>query len=107
MYAVDGTNIELTRGDTFAAVIEITKDGETYTPGAGDVIRFAMKHRYTDRNCVVEKVIDNESLLLRIEPSETKNVCGNEFVYDIEITFANGDVDTFIKGTLQLTPEVK
>lgn len=45
-YSVSGTTITLTRGDSFIADISITdQDDKPYIPGAGDVIRFAMKKR--------------------------------------------------------------
>ena len=44
MYRVDGTRIQMTRGDTFLATISITQGDEPYTPAAGDVITFALKH---------------------------------------------------------------
>ena len=43
-YSVSGTTITLTRGDTFVALISITKqDGTPYVPNDGDKVRFAMK----------------------------------------------------------------
>lgn len=44
-YSVSGTTITLTRGDTFVALISITKqDGTPYVPNDGDKVRFAMKN---------------------------------------------------------------
>ena len=48
-YSVSGTTITLTRGDTFVALISITKqDGTPYVPNDGDKVRFAMKAKYED-----------------------------------------------------------
>lgn len=99
--------ITLVRGDTLRMQIEIIVDDEVYTPTANDVIRFAMKQTYTNPNVLVEKVIPNDSLILKLEPSDTKRLTSDKYVYDIEITFANGDVDTFIRGEIELLPEVK
>ena len=99
--------ITLVRGDTLKAQIEIIVDGEVYTPTENDIIRFAMKRSYECPSVLVEKVIPNDSLILKLEPSDTKRLPFDKYVYDIEITFANGDVDTFIRGEIELLPDVK
>ena len=47
-------------------------------------------------------------MVLRINPADTKALGFGEYTYDIEITFANGDVDTFIhEARFILAPEVE
>lgn len=115
MYKVTGTRIELTRGDTFRAKVTMSKDGVEYKPSDEDIVRFALKHknmdvgkgRYTDRTPLITKVIPNDTQILHLEPSDTKKMEFGEYVYDIEITFESGDVDTFIdNATFVLAPEV-
>lgn len=108
MVNISGTTIELTRGDTLRVVLELTDyNGNAYVPNSGDIIRFAMKRRYNDATPLILKTIPNDTLTLLLEPSETKALPYAEYVYDIEITYVNGDVDTFInKATLKLTEEV-
>ena len=49
MVMINGTSISVTRGDTLDITIEILyPDGTPCTVLAGDVIRFALKQRYTD-----------------------------------------------------------
>ena len=114
-YKITGTKIELTRGDSFYCLIMISKDGSPYEPQEGDVIRFAMKKgtmtslkdSYISRTPLILKTIPNDTLVLSIEPDDTKNLKFGQYVYDIEITFANGDVDTFINNAVfELLPEV-
>lgn len=105
-YSIKGTNIDLTRGDSLKVTINITQDGEEYTPQDGDVIRFAMKRYYSDSDALINKTIDNSTLLLELDPEDTKELAFGSYVYDIEMTFANGDVDTFIKGKFTITEEV-
>ena len=109
MQKVSGTNIMLTKGDTFKATVTMTKsDGSSYTPSAEDEVRFAMKKNYTDQTPAVLKVIPNDSLLLKLDPADTKNLEVGKYVYDIQITYANGDVDTFIdRASITLTEEVE
>ena len=100
-------NIELTRGDTLKVKVNISINNEPYTPQENDEIRFAMKRNYTDKNPLILKGIPSGSMILHLEPQDTKHlVFGREYVYDVQITFANGDVYTFIKGRIKITPEV-
>ena len=107
MYSIKGNAITLTRGDSFYCQIALKKDGEAYTPQEGDVIRFAMKKNYWDAEAVIEKIVPNDTMLLALTPADTAIDIGN-YEYDIEITFANGDVDTFINRQLfSIVPEVR
>ena len=107
---IDGSEITLTRGDTFKTVITINNhDGEVYQPQDGDVVRFALNKKYKKDNeepPLILKFLDNEDLLLELTPEDTKNLKYGDYVYDIEITLSNGEVYTFIIGTLRLTEEV-
>ena len=108
MVRVQGTTIEMTRGDTLRIYLTLKDcDGNDYTPAVGDSIRFAMKKRYNDASPLIMKAIPTDTLVLELEPSETKNLQFAEYVYDIEMTYANGDVDTFIdRAKFKITEEV-
>lgn len=109
-YSVKGKSISLTRGDTFYCKLTIYEpDGETeYVPQPGDKIRFAIKKNVTDKGePLLIKVIPNDTMILKIEPEETKELAFGNYVYDLELTKANGDVDTFItKSAFTITEEV-
>lgn len=108
--------ITLTRGDSFMVQVAIKKDGEYYTPVDGDVVRFALKHpklnaagtEYADQEPLILKPIPIETMILELEPADTKDLGFGEYVYDMEITFgADGRVDTFItEKKFLLTKEV-
>lgn len=108
-FSVKKNTIVLTRGDTFKGKVTITNtDGSEYEPDPGDSIRFAMKRDYNDPETLIEKGIPIDTMLLILEPSDTKPFEFGDYVYDIQLTKANGDVDTFItKSRLTLTEEVK
>jgi len=99
--------ISLVRGDTLRMQVEILVDDEPYTPVDGDKVRFALKQNYSSSRTLIYKMIYNDDLILYLEPKDTKKLAFGNYVYDIEITFANGDVDTFIKGEFELLPEVE
>lgn len=72
------------------------------------MIRFAMKKTYEDEEPLILKTIPNDTLILRLESAETKDleVSKIPYVYDIELTTVAGTVDTFLSGSLYLTEEV-
>lgn len=106
---INGTTISLTRGDTLKILVDIRNpDGTSYIPVQGDSIRFAMKKDYKREEVVLMKNIPTDTLLLKLDPEDTEMLPQpSEYVYDIELTHVNGDVDTFIdKAVFKLTEEV-
>ena len=107
MYNIQGTTITLTRGDSFYCHLDLKRNGQAYTPDDGDVIRFALKKDYFDTNALISQTIPNDTLILCLLPADTKTLAFGTYVYDIEITFENGDVDTFInEAKFIIAPEV-
>lgn len=116
--SVSGKTIKLTRGDTLCLKVNIMKDGEPYEVQTGDVVRFALKRNkikadksgYSDEEPLILKELElNEenNLILLLNPEDTKQLPFDTYVYDIEIKFADGSVDTFIdKATFKVTEEV-
>lgn len=108
MFKIENNKITLTRGDTLIAKITITtRDGQTYIPNESDSIRFAMKKTFWNEDVVLQKEIPVSTMLLRIEPEDTKKLRFGEYVYDIQLTKEDGIVDTFIaKGHIRIDEEV-
>ena len=116
MIKIKGNTIEMTRGDTLAVTVSIAdENGQAYTPDENDVIRFALKHadmtlgrkEYKDVNPLINKTIPNDTLVLQLDPADTKTLDFGEYVYDIELTHAGGVVDTFIANErFIISPEV-
>lgn len=107
---INGTSITMTRGDTLKVIISIeTEDGSVYDPVEGDSIRFALKTNYRQEEPLILKDIPLDTMLLHLTPEDTKSLAmPKTYVYDIQITHPNGDVDTFIdKAQLTLTEEVE
>lgn len=98
-YTIKKNKITLTRGDTLRATVKMRKpDGSFYTPEGGDSIRFALS---TDVGMphLITKNINPSTMVLKLDPEDTQNLDFGKYVYDIEITYANGEVDTFIEPT--------
>lgn len=108
-YSVKKNTIYLTRGDTFRATIALKDaEGEIYTPTENETIRFAMKKHYEDETTLILKTVPNDTLELVILPADTKDLAFGDYVWDMQITRENGDIDTFItKAQLVLTEEVE
>lgn len=110
MLNVQGTNITMTRGDTAKILLTLTQYNDTpYQPIEGDTIRFALKKSYSDSRTLMK--IDIPAvlpLILHIKPSDTKKLAYGVYKYDIQLTRADGTVDTFIdRATFTLTEEVE
>lgn len=111
MVEVNGTTIKMVAGDTAKIMVSLTDaTGAAYTPEAGDAIRFAVKDSYYSDTVLLENTIPTETMTLVIHPGDTKSFAelspSKDYVYDIQITFENGDVDTFIRGKFILLGEV-
>ena len=110
MIKIKNNAIEMTRSDSLVATVEITKDGEIYNPVQGDYIRFAMSKSYkSERKYVLllSKEIPYDTLVLELLPEDTSDLDYGTYNYDIEITYDDGRVDTFISSTITLTKEVE
>ena len=106
MISVNGTTITMTRGDTVRIQIGIKDGNNDYTPQEGDVIQFTAKRYLNATSAAISKTIPNNTLILAFEPSDTNKLPYGSYLYDIQLTYANGDVDTFISGSLVLLGEV-
>lgn len=108
MYSVSKTTISMTRGDTVRIQLALTEpDGEAYVPTEGDEIRFAATPKWGTETCVRIDV-PTDTLLLEIQPSDTKQLAFGDYWYDIQLTRANGDVDTFVdRAKLVVKEEVE
>ena len=110
MVTVVNNTITLVRGDTVEIPLTLRlRNGEKYIPSEGDVVRFALKDGYGDDVPVlIHKVLPNDSLILRLESCETKEIMARKkpYVYDVELTTANGYVDTVVRGIVNVLEEV-
>lgn len=109
MLKISGTTITLTRGDSAKIAMDLEyKDGSPYIPEDGDAIRFALKKTYSDILPPLLLInIPTDMLILYIPAADSKQLAYGQYVYDIQLTTAGGDVDTFIdKSTFIITEEV-
>ena len=121
-YKVRGTTIWLTRGDNFdigigADIVDAQGNptGESYTPQTGDSCRFALKsakmtngqQAFADPEPLILKDIPIETMLLSLEPADTKPYPFGKYKYDIELVHDGGLTTTIIEDAdFFLRPEV-
>lgn len=100
--------IVVTKGDTVKMPIIVTNnDGSIYHVQKDDVINFGLKKEYTDAECLIEKTIDNNELMLVLSHEDTKKLeSGIGYKYDIQILRNKDEVHTFISGMITVTNEV-
>ena len=120
MLSINDNNITLTRGDTLTLTVTLLHEVEPvppateptiepYVPEEGDVIRFAVSKGYKTEpsyELKFSKVIPNDTLTFTASSAETA-LDYKTYNYDVEITHADGCVDTFISGKLTIIGEVK
>ena len=99
-------DIKLTRGDTAYLTASVnTKDGEPYTVKTDDVLTMTVKQDYNDEPLIEKKITGTTTF--HIEPGDTKDLEFGTYVYDVQVTMANGDNFTFIADKkFKITNEV-
>lgn len=116
----NNNNITLTRGDTLTLTVTLLQEVEPvppateptiepYVPEQDDVIRFAVSKGYKTEpgyELKLSKTIPHDTLTFTCSGTETA-LDYRTYNYDVEITHADGCVDTFISGQLTITGEVK
>ena len=98
MYVIDDkNNITMIRGDTVELDIivnEIDAQGNIteYTPQEGDVLTFTVKKTTKTADVLIQK----NGVHIVILPEDTQNLDYKTYKYDVQLTMADGTVDTII-----------
>lgn len=106
----DNQNISITRGDTLTLLVEPYKDGELYIPQEGDTLRFAVSIGYVGRKGykLIETIdIPTDTMTFTMTSEQTQDLIFSQYNYDVELTYADGTVDTFISAKLNVLKEVE
>ena len=117
MLEITGARISLTRGDTAALRVEITRESAdgTQTPyemaQTDTLVLTAKKGNLRPGERLEITAVGTPTLSIR--PEHTKNLPPGDYVYDIQLKTAAGDVYTVIgpgtagiNATLRILPEV-
>lgn len=97
---VNGKKLKMVRGDSEAITVKLTNAaGELMPLVPGDTVFFTVKDSaYTEVKLLQVVVTEFEEgvALITIQPSDTKQLPFREYVYDVQVTFADGSVKTVI-----------
>jgi hypothetical protein len=92
--------IELTRGDSATLTVNITDGvGEPYTVRNEDTLTLSLKKDVKDPKPCVQKSINGNNVI-HLEPKDTAGLDFGNYVYDVELLTAEGDVYTVIEKTV-------
>ena len=89
-------DITVTRGDTLHLEISVVdQDNQEYVLQDGDKLVFTLKKNVNTKEIILQKdIIANK---LTINHTDTTLLSYSTYVYDVQLTQANGDVTTVIK----------
>lgn len=92
----DNNNITLTRGDSASIEVALENpDGSAYELQEGDKLLFTVKH-----NCITEDIIIQKDIsanaIINLLPGDTDSLLYGVYFYDVQLTKANGAVNTVI-----------
>lgn len=92
--------IKLTRGDTAYLTIDILNEvtGEPYVMNPDDTLTLTVKHSVNDADICFQKDVQG-TLDIKINPEDTADCAFDKYVYDVQLTQANGDVYTVVVPT--------
>ena len=110
VFKVDEDNtIHLTRGDTARfsiGRIVNTVTNTNYTPTPEDTVTMTIKKTVLQADPFVQIIVHGWEVF-HIKPEDTKEMAFGKYVYDVQLTTADGDVYTIIPPTpFELLKEV-
>lgn len=93
----------LTRGDTawFNVTVTDAVSGQEYILVNGDVLLFTLRKYRKEKdatNYIFQKTFEDNQV--KIEPSDTSDLNYGDYHFDVELRFANGDIQTVVDDTI-------
>ena len=104
-------NLRMIKGDTKNFTIKITKindlgEKEIVPFNDGDTVYFTVRNDINQTTPDIEKTItsftDDGKAILTLNPEDTANLDVDIYQYDFQWNKSNGDVHTFLMGTLMI-----
>lgn len=88
--------ITLVRGDTFKHEVQLLGvDDVPYVVAETDIIKFGLKG-VAGGPVLISKIIPHDTMILQINPEDTRLLESNKYMYDISLTRANGESYTIV-----------
>lgn len=99
---INRNNVFMTRGDSETIVVSTTQDGAYVPLVEGDKITFTVR-KSLDTPKLISKTVeafDEGKAVIAIDPVDTNTLLFGEYVYDIQLTRADGRVKTIVKPSM-------
>lgn len=95
MFRIHNKNIYLTRGDSAIIELKLKQDGVDYALHEGDVCVLTVKRSIASADILLQKNLADWSQFY-IAPDDTAGWEYGEYIYDVQVTTAAGDVFTVV-----------
>lgn len=107
---VRGTNLSMTRGDSESITVKCFQSGTAVPFEDGDIVTFTVRED-VESPILLQKVVTtfdgNGWAVIPIASGDTEGMDFGDYVYDIQLTRADGTVTTIVTiSTFTLTEEV-
>jgi hypothetical protein len=102
-------NIVIDQGTTFQTSINVTDDNDDVVDLTGYTAVAQMRKHYTSSNATSFTASISPSIgivTLSMNASTTNTITAGRYVYDCELTDANGAVTRLVQGIVTVTPGV-
>lgn len=108
---VEGNRLRMVRGDSGRITVTCTgEDGAPRPFEAGETVVFTVKRAYTDMEALVEKEMalqETGEAVVDLLPEDTAALPVRDYVYDVRLRTAAGEVHTIIpRATFALREEI-
>nr|DAU94700.1 MAG TPA: hypothetical protein [Bacteriophage sp.] len=106
MFNVFMNDITMTKGDDASFDVSVSYDDKCkpYVMQQGDVLTFTAKKTAADEAAVIQKTLTELKLVLAA--ADTKDLDAGSYKYDLQLTFADGRVQTVAVGNFVLEEEI-
>lgn len=115
MYKIDKTKVALVRGDSLILKINIKAGEDDYIPQQEDTVKFFLRNaelkkdqtEYIEKEPVLEKIIPNETLILKLDQADTFDLPFGRYNYGIQLITEDDLIDTFIYDIFDIEPNAE
>ena len=104
-------NLQIDQGSTFSKQITVYQtDGTTVQNLTGYTVASQVRKNYTSTNFVTINATNNDPtngvIVMSLTATDTAGMKAGRYVYDLQITAADGTVSRTIEGIITIKPEV-
>ena len=106
---ITANKIEMSRGGSETLTVPLDDETGPVALVTGDSVKFTVRRTASDTVKNISKTVTaftNGLAFITIRPADTATMEFGWYVYDVEVTFVNGDVKTIVVGPFIVSEEV-